>query len=136
MRQAKKTLVSVSVMLAAAMALPFAGVAFAQGEEIVEAEVVETEDAQEPVEVEPCLDASCDEQAVETEEAPAPAAEERQLQPRRLPPLLMARSSPRRAAKARKVAARRGPAPPLTTRTIVFSPACRREHCHLNQVHC
>ena len=76
MRQAKKTLVSVSVMLAAAMALPFAGVAFAQGEEIVEAEVVETEDAQEPVEVEPCLDASCDEQAVEAEEAPAPAAEE------------------------------------------------------------
>jgi hypothetical protein len=76
MRQAKKTLVSVSVMLAAAMALPFAGAAFAQGEEFVEAEVVESEDAQEPVEVEPCLDASCDEQAVEAEEAPAPVAAE------------------------------------------------------------
>ena len=79
MRHVNKTLLSGSILLTAMMATPWAGAALAQGEEAVEAEIVDAEEAEafeEPLDCEAGTDCETGEAEAAPEMAPeAPVAE-------------------------------------------------------------
>jgi hypothetical protein len=78
MRHVNKTLLSGSILLTAMMATPWVGAALAQGEEVVEAEIVEAGEAEafvEPVECEEGADCEMGEAEAAPEAAPEMAPE-------------------------------------------------------------
>ena len=75
MRYVNKTLLSGSILLTAMMATPWAGAALAQGEEVVEAEIVEADEAEafvEPVECEEDAECEMGEEEAAPEVTPEP----------------------------------------------------------------